>query len=259
MLDHLSYSPISSYLLCHRYWKFHYIDQIPALKSTSLLFGGAIHAAIETHILSGFAGSANVGILKQWEIAWKNKLQEGGGIDWGNETPEFLFNEGIRTLTEPDVLKLINALRPLNAESIEREVTLRVPGVPIPIIGYIDMIEADGIPCDFKTSSKSWSQERAYNELQPVFYLAALNQMGYQLEGMAYNWYFRHYVFVRNKTPRVEIWETERTPTQMLWLFELIRECWQAIQSGIFAPTGVGSFECSPKYCEYWGICRGKR
>jgi len=85
-----------------------------------------------------------------------------------------------------------------------------------------------------------------------VFYLAALNQAGYTLNcGL-----FRHYVFVKTKKPQIQIWESYRTIGQMFWLFGLIKETWEAISAGAFPPNTT-TFKCSPRYCEYWGICRG--
>jgi len=245
MLEHLSYSSISKYVLCARNWRFKYLDQIPAPKSTSLLFGGAFHETIEYHV-------ANQGnIIETWATNWEIALAESDGqIDWQDETPESLCNLGTRMLTHKDILPVINSLRPLE---IEKRVELQVPGVPIPVVGFIDMIESDGVTCDFKTSSRSWSQSKAQDELQPIFYLAALNQLGIE-----HCWKFRHYVFTKTKTPKIEIWETQRSPREALWLFELIKDVWDAIQKDIFPTTGVGSFLCSAKYCEYWDICRGK-
>ena len=158
---------------------------------------------------------------------------------------------------------LVDALRPLSDDAgpiIEKYITLTVPGVPVPIIGYIDMIESDGIPCDFKTSSKSWNQDQANSEMQPTFYLAALNQAGYLPQFVAPDYSkvfaFRHYVFVKTKKPRVQIWESTRTVADLFWLFGLIRDVWSGIEAGVFPPNPTG-WKCSPKYCEYWGICRG--
>lgn len=251
MIDHLSYSSINSYLLCHRAWKFHYIDRIPAPKSTSLLFGSVFHSAIEQYI------QHKGDITQTWAATWESKLAEmDGQIAWGDDTPESLCNQGIKMLTHPDILSTIDILDPLvldQKSQIERYVELRVPGVPIPIVGYIDMIEEDWVPCDFKTSARSWGSNKAGDELQPLFYLAALNQAGF-----THTWKFRHYVFVKTKTPKVQIWETQRSLNEVFWLFGLIEEVWASIKAGIFAPTGVGSFKCSPKYCEYWEHCRGK-
>jgi hypothetical protein len=96
--------------------------------------------------------------------------------------------------------------------------------------------------------------------MQPVFYLAALNQAGYDSRFAGFDsnpdLAFRHYVFVKTKTPKVQIWETTRTVSDLFWLFGLISDVWQAIDRGAFPPN-PGTWKCSPRYCEYWHLCRG--
>ena len=161
-------------------------------------------------------------------------------------------------LSDPEIVAVVDAIRPLmimagEGPAIELPIKMHVPEVPIPITGYIDIIEADGVPGDFKTSARSWSQNKANGEMQPTFYLAALNQLGYDVKGLL----FRYYVFIKNlKKPKVQIWETRRTPADLFWLFTLIRDVWRAIDHEVFPPS-PGTWKCSPRFCEYWDICRG--
>jgi hypothetical protein len=256
-IDHLSYSSINTWLMCPRSWRFHYLDQIETPTSSALIFGSAFHEVLEEHVKTAFS-SGRMPIAKRWAYHWQARLDqnEGRGIDWGNDTPESLNNQGVKMFSDPDIETLVDSLKPLVIEEqpqIEKYVTLTVPGVPVPLVGYIDMIESDGVPCDFKTSARSWSQSQAENEMQPVFYLAALNQAGH--DGNS-DLAFRHYVFVKNKVPKIQIWETARTVQDLFWLFGLISDVWKGIDRGVFPPN-PGTWKCSPKYCEYWGICRG--
>jgi hypothetical protein len=115
------------------------------------------------------------------------------------------------------------------------------------------MIAQDGVPVDFKTSSRSWDLKKAQAELQPTFYLAALNQLGYKNNPQSL---FRHYIFVKTKNPQVQIWETRRSLQDMFWLFQMIREVWEGIQKEVFTPNPQ-TYICDPKYCAYWKGCRG--
>jgi len=56
---------------------------------------------------------------------------------------------------------------------IEEFVSLIVPGVPVPIIGFIDVITTDDIPTDFKTSGKSWSEKQAAERKEAIGRLIA--------------------------------------------------------------------------------------
>jgi len=255
-IDHLSYSSITTYQMCPRSWRFHYLDRVQTPTSPALIFGSAFHETVEEHVKTAFA-TDRVPVADRWARHWAAQLERNAenGINWGRDSEESMNDLGIKMFSDPDTVALIDSLQPLVIEEqvqIERRIELQVPGVPVPIVGYIDMIEADGVPADFKTSARSWNQGKADDELQPIFYLAALNQAGYTLDAGL----FRHYVFVKTKKPQCQIWESYRTFKQMFWLFGLIRETWQAIEAGHFPPNTT-TFKCSPRYCEYWGICRG--
>lgn len=250
-LDHLSYSSISSYLMCGAAWRMRYIDKLPAPTSPELVFGSAFHGAIEKHLGQG------IDLIAAWREAWKDQLDKNAEIAWDDTTPEIMGNEGIRILSHVDILAGLAAIKPaLNADgspALETKVTLRVPGVPIPIIGYIDVITTDGVPGDFKTSARSWTQDKANGEIQTLFYLAALNQASIQVP----DWMFRHYIFVKTKTPQFQLLTHSHSPSQVFWLFGMIKNVWKAIEAEAY-PENPSSWKCSPSYCEYWSRCRGK-
>lgn len=250
-LDHLSYSSISSYLYCGASWRFKYIEKIKTPTSPELVTGSAFHETVEKFIAGGHQGN----LLDMWNENWKKQI-EGQEVDWGTSTPEHHCNEGVRILSSPDIQKGILSIKAGfddNGPRIERKIELRVPGVPIPIIGFIDIITDSGVPADFKTSKSSWSADKALNETQPLFYLAALNQAGIQTPG----WRFRHFIFVKTKTPQFQVLEHVHNPGQLMWLFQMIRNAWRAIEAGVFPENPTG-WLCSPGWCNYWSLCRGK-
>jgi hypothetical protein len=261
-IDHLSYSSITTYQLCPRSWRFHYLERIPAPASGAMVFGNAVHGAAEEHIKCAFA-TDRMPLAERWAHNWQVQLDRNAenGItyaEYKGESEESLNELGQKMLSDPDTIALVDSLKPLVLDEqvqIERYVTLQVPGVPIPIVGYIDLIEVDGVPADFKTAGRSWNQDQAEKEMQPAFYIAALNQAGFY-DPAQQEFPFVHYVFVKTKKPKVQIWESTRTTAQLFWLFGLIKETWEAISAGAFPPNTT-TFKCSPRYCEYWGICRG--
>lgn len=244
MIEHLSYSSISTYLMCPRSWRFRYIDKVEAPVSPALVFGSAFHDAIEAHVDK----RGDLSLEDRWHSAWGSQLETRENIAWDKDA-DMYAQLGAVMLSAPDTVRLVEAIVP---RAIEQKVELLVPGVPIPVIGYIDVIESDGVPADFKTSSRSWSQQKADEELQPLFYLAALNQAG-----TLHDYRFRYYVFVKNeKRPQVQIWETRREAAGLFWLFGLVKDVWAAIDGGAFPPNPT-TWKCSPKWCEYWQECKG--
>jgi len=208
--------------------------------------------------LAGDRGPAIDDLPALWEWAWSRQLEREGKIAWDTETPESLRNEGLRILQAKKVqghlAKIKANFDPSDPRcAIEKRVQLSVPGVPIPIIGYIDNIPCDGVPEDIKTAARMWSQAKADAELQPLFYLAALNQAGIEVP----NWEFRFHVFTKGKDPYGKTLSVHHSPVQFFFLFEMIQSVYEAISKGTF-PMNCSIWKCSPQYCEYWPLCRGK-
>lgn len=249
MIDHLSYSSITSYLECPENWRRKYIAKEPTRSTPALVFGSAFHGAIEEQLTTGKKA------LEAWPYSWGRALEKDT-VDWGLDTPEQHLNEGLRILGHAAVGSAIDGLKARQDEQgvmVERKVELSVPGVPVPVIGFIDFIAADGVPCDLKTSKTSWSADKAADSLQGLFYLAALNQAGHAW----HNWRFRHVVFVKTKEPKVQVIETLHKPSELFFLFRVVRSVWQGIESGSY-PFNPSSWKCGPSYCDFWGQCRGR-
>jgi len=233
MIDHLSYSSISKYLKCGKQWKYRYLDKLQEESSDALLFGSAWHKLIRQHL------EHDVTLADTWQ---ENALENG--------LTEEMNLLGQKMLTSPDIVQTIQGLS-INPESLEMKTELHIPGVSVPIVGYIDMIQKDGIPIDIKTSGKKWSQEQADASLQPTFYLAALEQ----LQMIKLPATFRYIVFTKTKNPAVQILETTRTHEDVFALYGLVNEVWQAIQKEVFTPTDPANWWCHHKYCGFWDIC----
>lgn len=249
-LDHLSYSSISSYLLCGEAWRRRYIVNEPAPVSDNLVLGSAFHGAVESYL----KGAPD--LEAAYEQAWSQQLERDQNIAWESGCPGPTHDTGLRMVKAKPVHKMLDDIK-ANFDSehglIERRVELHVPGVPVPIIGYIDVITRDGVPGDFKTASRMWADGKAGDELQPLFYLAALNQEGILVP----DWTFRHYVVSKAQSPTAKVFEVKRKPSEVFGLFEIIRRAWQAIEAKAYLMQ-TDTWKCSPKYCEYWDKCRAQ-
>lgn len=249
MIEHLSYSSITAYLDCPENWRRKYIAKEPTQSSPALAFGSAFHSTIETLVTKPESD-----VLSIWGTSWAKTIEKEQ-IFWGTDTPEAICNDGIRMFSNAALLSEIKNIKPGvddRGAKIERKVELRVPGVPIPVIGYIDIILADGTPADFKTSARSWSDDKASESLQSLFYLAALNQAGEKI-----NWKFKHLIFVKTKEPKVQILEHSHKPGELFFLFDLISRVWDGIQKEVF-PMNPSTWKCTDKYCDFYQNCRGK-
>ena len=238
--------------MCGQGWRYHYIDKVDVPTAPALVFGSAFHGATEKYITDGGDLSA------LWQENWTAQCERNQSIDWGAESAEGLVDTGRRMVTAKPVTTLLDELRAqydvTNEKcGVERKVTLSVPGVPVPVIGYIDFVGTDGIPGDFKTAGRMWSDSQAADSMQSLFYLAALNQAGIEVPG----WKFRHYVFTKTAKPAAQTFEVAHKPSELFWLFQMIQAAWKGIEAEVY-PLNPGTWKCSAKWCEYWHLCRGK-
>lgn len=256
-IQYLSYSSINLFLTCSEAWRRKYIAKEPQSSTPALLFGSALHNTIEQHIANRFEDvQINTGLQGLWDSNWNAAVEREPNCEWGADTPEQHYEEGLRLLSNPELQQMVNRLTPLRDDAglfMEREVFVNVPGVPVPIKGYIDIVTNDGVPGDFKTSAQMWSQEKAKAELQPLFYLAALNQLGRDSPGLR----FRHYVITKTKQPKVQVIESQHTYDSIFWLYGLVQQVWRAIESENYV-MNPHAWLCGPKYCGAWSRCRGR-
>jgi hypothetical protein len=261
-ISYLSYSSINLFLTCGEAWRRRYIAKEPQSSTPALVFGSAFHNTVEGYIENRAGWNDVAGkdgpnsLLDFWHSHWSAAVEREPNCEWGADTPEEHYNEGIRLLGNPELMQMLNRLTPLRDDQglfMERKVELRVPGVPVPIIGYIDLVTNDGIPGDFKTSAQQWSQDKAKAELQPLFYLAALNQLGRSVPGLR----FRHYVVTKAKQSKVQLLETQHTWDSIFWLYGLIQQVWRAIENESYI-VNPHAWLCSPKFCPAFSKCRGK-
>jgi len=252
MIQYLSYSSINLYLTCPQNWRRKYIDKQPQSSSPALIVGSAFHGTVERAVVE------RAPLTALWPDVWAAKLEtDGASVEWGADSPEQHYNDGLRLVGAEPVQKMVDGIHPLvdaDGHFIERKISINVPGVPVPVIGYIDIVTADGVPGDFKTSSKRWSQNDAEGEIQPLFYLAALHQAGLPSPGNK----FRHYVVTKTKEPTATVIEHSHGWDEIFWLYGLIREVWRGIEAQVF-PTNPNAWLCSQKWCGYWSECRGRR
>jgi hypothetical protein len=106
-LTHLSYSSISLYMNCPEAWRRRYLVKEPTPTGAALVFGSAVHASLERTI-----GSGQGQPVDYWTEAWA-QATDGQTVDWGADSPESVFNQGVRVLSSDPVVNLARTLRPL--------------------------------------------------------------------------------------------------------------------------------------------------
>jgi putative RecB family exonuclease len=250
---HLSASGISDYIECGLRFKFGRVDGIkPEFTSDALVFGSTIHKVLEMFYRGKMEGVklSLPEILTGFEEHWK-KAAEGNSRIHYKEGKSFasIMEEGksliatyYHKLPEDDFTVL----------GIEEPFSFTIPGVPIPFIGVIDLVEEDEsgtvIISDFKTSSKAYTVDEVDSSLQLTLYGMAAKANGYQGRDVL----LRFDVLVKTKIPKFEQYYSTRCEKDERRATRLIQKVWEGIQKGVFIPNDT-SWKCA--FCEFKAQC----
>lgn len=126
---HLSASSLSLHMRCPRQWQLSYIFGQKGEKSDALVIGSGVHLCLSRRLMG---------------------LPEG---DWWNEALEgFVPEAGSKGVADAMIYHYWEQIgKHLTVVSTERELLVYVPGVEIPVLGYIDAETPERL-IDFKTT-----------------------------------------------------------------------------------------------------------
>ena len=250
---HLSASSVGDYIDCGLLYRFSRIDKLkPEFKSDAVEFGSAIHFT-----LAEFNHNRKGG--RKLSIKEVQNIFEGYWRDMAQSNPEIRYSEGkdYETLLREgkELLTVWYDRLPENefkVIEVERPFLLTLPGLPVPIIGYIDLIEEDEsgtiIVTDSKTSGRSYSTEEVDRNLQLTIYHLAAKAMGYRDREIL----LKFDCLIKTKKPKFEPLYTSRREIEERRAIKKIQEVWKGIQKGIFIPND-SHWKC--KNCGYKKHC----
>jgi putative RecB family exonuclease len=234
VINHLSYSQISTYLMCPLRYRFQYVDLIPpAFTSSALVFGSAIHEAVGAfyeEILTGDELRPDQ-MLDVYRQAWQSR--DGAEIRFFNgDDEQSLTEKAHQMLTvfheafDPDV-QILGI-----EEFFEFTINEKVP----PFQGYIDLIEqsADGVVSvvDLKTAARKPTKAQASNNLQLTAYTLGAESLGFDPEQLN----LRLDVLTKTKNPELVRYETTRSEEERQRFVKTVKHVWNAIESHCFFP-----------------------
>lgn len=263
---HLSASSLRSYIDCSLEYKFSRLDKLqPAFVSSSLLLGSAVHGTVEQCNIIRSEGfymeqeEALDDFCKRFSHMVKETEAKGIPVKWKEkESFDSAMEQGqslVRLYAEAADLERVESDAIILATELPFAISL--PGVPVPIIGAMDVVqeEKDGslTIVEVKTTAKSYTTSDIDMTDQLTCYQMALREIGYA--GRDVN--LRLDTLVKTKVPKLETHYTARTELDEARLTRKLRETWMAIEAGIFLPSD-GSWKCSGcayrKACAEWSL-----
>jgi len=263
---YLSVSQVNTYRRCPRQYYFRYIKDLIRAPSVSLVEGNAVHKGLAVgHEASVKSGTAPLDMmLDAYNDYWKRSK---GDIDWQGEKEA---DENLVVRRDHTFLKEYNQKHMPNLVTrvddvgafVERRFWVTVGEKNVPLLGFIDLVAKNNTKffdnkspdgsgeeevIDHKTANKSKTQADVDGDLQLSVYS--------RVTGLTH---VRFQCFVKTKTPKINAVASRRTIDSWRWAEFVISEVAQCISSGAF-PPGNDGWHCTPKFCGYWDMCRGKK
>ncbi len=252
-MPHLSISAVNSWIDCGLMYKFGKIDKIPIeSKADALEFGTVIHIVLGEYYEEKMIGNKMLlkDIHQSFEEHWHRVAEGRTDIKYAKGKDfETLLMEGKDLLTAwymklpEDNFEILG---------IEEAFSFHIPGIEIPLIGAMDLIEEDEgiiIITDFKTSGKAYSvSEIDQNQQLTLYQIAARSMNGYADREIL----LRIDCLIKTQKPKFQQYYTVRTEIDEIRLIRKIKQVWEGISKGVFVPNDT-SWKC--KGCFYKTAC----
>ena len=250
---HLSASSIGDFIECGLLYKFGRIDRIPMeFVPDALKFGSTIHRVLESYYQAKMIGDrlSLRDIHEFFEKQWRDAAEGREDIKYAKGKDfETLLMGGIDLLTAW-YMKLSDD--DFNVLAIEEAFSFNIPGVEVPIIGAMDLIEEDEsqtlIITDFKTSGKAYSAAEIDNNFQMLIYYMAARANGYADREIL----LKFDTLIKTKKPKFEQYFTVRSEIDEIRAIRKIQAVWNGIKNKVFVPNDTG---WKHKNCAYRKIC----
>lgn len=153
--DHLSASQLGMLERCPRQYQFRYVQGAKEPPSTALVWGtadGKAHGVNFTQKIQSHEDMTTSEMREVFATVLDAEVEERGGageIVWGDDKPAEIQKRGIEL-----VACYHEQVSPrVQPTGVEEKLTLEIPGVPVPYIGYVD-VDTAGYVIERKTASQ---------------------------------------------------------------------------------------------------------
>lgn len=258
----LSCTQVGMFMRCPAQYEFRYLYDIKMAPSGAMMLGSAYHNTLADMFSQRMQDKDSTTeriqdvFATQWERVITTQLVEEDGewgqadkeIDWGEDKPDALKDMGISLATMYN-----SKVAPTVEKPVCVEAKTEFPVVGVPFVAIADVVTECRV-VDHKVKSKRFSAEDISRELQP---------MAYTYVGLDRGKDFEYHVALKQRnlaidTPSIDP-KLKLKPNEgdWSWFEVIVSKIAQSIEAGVFAPNPNG-WHCSPSWCGYWGICKGK-
>ena len=251
--DYVSFSALSLYQRCSLRYYFRYVAQLPEESiSASLVFGRAIHRAIEFHFRELLAGNAPPDLdtmLAEFNEGWEEF--PGEQITFPKtDTRDSLEHLADRVLT---AFRDSEVAQPQgHILGVEEELRGQVLDGSPDLLARLDLLmktENELTVTDFKTSKSAWSSDQASDSAEQLLLYSELVRQ--RFPGLPIRLEF--VVFTKAKKVAISRYTVPLDAARVTRTKRIAQRVWRAISDGHFIPS-PSPMNCNG--CPYRTPCR---
>ncbi|UCF34754.1 MAG: PD-(D/E)XK nuclease family protein [Phycisphaerales bacterium] len=254
--DYISCSSITTFQRCPLKYYFQYVvGLVPEFVPSSLIFGTAIHAAVESHfraLLEGACAPSVHDLMEAYQQTWKE--ESSSPVQFGKgESAESLTDLARRMLEA--FLKSDTSRPEGEIVGIEEEFRARIVEDCPPLLGRVDLIfcaRAALHLVDFKTARNRWNEAKTEEGLpQMALYAELARPLATALgcRTVRPEWI----IVTKTQQPVVQAVSAQLGPSQIARTRSVVRQVWRAITTEVFYPT-PSAMQCAT--CPFQTACR---
>jgi len=254
--DYISYSAISSYQSCPLRYFFRYVKGLPEdVVSSSLVFGGAVHSAVECHYNELMAGCPAPDLDTLLTVFWDGWRDR-------NEEAEIKFGRGEDINSIGDLAeRVLTAFQQSDLSrpqgrilGVEEQLVGQIADDVPDLLARIDLLVEDDTELavvDLKTARSRWSKEQAADSAEQLLLYSELARSLAPDKTLV----CRFIVITKAKTPIVEQHTVPVDPQRVERTKAVVGRVWKAIAAGSFypAPSPIACGSCAFREpCQQW-------
>ncbi len=252
---YLSWSALSTYRSCPLKWHFKYVEGIrEETVGANLVFGAALHAAIQTHyeaLLSGDPPPALGELMAAYRNSWAERPEDR--VLFGKEDIDNLEKMAVRMLRVFRGHPIASAAGAILG--VEEElVGAAVPDCPdrLARLDLLTQTDVEVIVTDFKSSRSRWSQSDARDHAEQLLLYGELVRT--LVPGKEVRLQFA--VLTKAKAPALDVITVLADQQQIERTQRLAQRLWAAMQAGHVYPSR-SPLNCPTcpfqRQCRAWG------
>jgi hypothetical protein len=244
----LRQSEVNLFLRCGKAWEFRYVKGLVVPPTAALTVGTAVDRAITVNMEQKIKTETDLPI---------GDVLDACSTEFEKEAPETDWRDSSKEEEKDKAIKCVGVYHEQLAPKISPQTVQQTFTIPtdsgFDISGTMDLTTKNGWVRDSKTAARAGMYSLTGNIQAGIYDLAYQSINHKRAKGFAFD------VMIKTKAPKTEIVGGEVTDQHRVFVSETLKKVNEAMNAGIALPASEQAYWCSPGYCGFWSMCKGKK